>query len=73
MATTDDRAQAPFDALAYLDQASPLAGVPVPPGYRQRVARNLLLIAQMADLVMSFPLALTEEPAPVFVPAEPER
>ena len=41
--------------------------------YREGVARNLVLIAGMADLVMTFPLALTDEPAPVFVPAEPER
>ena len=73
MAATDDRVQAPFDAMANLEQASALVGVAVPSDYRQGVARNLALIAQMADLVMGFPLAPTDEPAPVFVPAEPGR
>ena len=71
MPGSDDRAL--FDPEAYLDQACRFAGVRVPEACREGVARNLVLIAGMAELVMSFPLALTDEPAPVFVPAEPER
>ena len=62
-----------LDPEAYLEQASPLVGIPIDAAYREGVVRNLALIARMAELVMSFPLAPTDEPAPVFVPAEPER
>ena len=71
MPASDERT--PFDPEVYLEQASRLAGVPVPAAYREGVARNLLLIAGMAELVMSFSLPPTEEPAPVFLPAGPER
>jgi len=72
MPAKDDQAETRFDPDAYLEQASRFAGVPVASAYRQGVARNLVLIAQMADLVTTFPLALADEPAPVFVAAEPE-
>ena len=73
MPGTDEQTPTQFDPEAYLEQASRLVGLPVDLAYREGVARNLVLIARMADLVMTFPLALTDEPAPVFVPAEPER
>ena len=44
-----------------------------PTAYRPGVAANIALIARMADLVMGLPLATADEPAPVFVPAEPAR
>jgi Protein of unknown function (DUF4089) len=60
----------PFDAEAYLDQASRLLGLHVPTEYRRSVATNIVLLAQMAELVMGLPLATTDEPAPVFLPGE---
>ena len=62
-----------FDAEVYVDQASRLVGLPIAPEHRPGVVRNIALIARMASLVTSFPLPPTEEPAPVFVPAEPLR
>jgi hypothetical protein len=63
----------PFDAEAYVEQASRLVGLTIAPPYRPGVERNMALIARMAGLVMSFPLDPAEEPAPVFVPAEAPR
>ena len=67
------RAASPFDPDAYVEQASRLVGLPVADEHRPGVARNMALIARMAALVTSFPLEPSVEPAPVFVPAEPER
>ena len=63
----------PFDADAYVEQASRLVGLEVAEAFRPGVAANIALIARMADLVMGLPLATADEPAPVFVPAEPAR
>jgi hypothetical protein len=63
----------PFDAEAYVEQASRLVGLTIAPPYRPGVERNMALIARMAGLVMSSPLDPAEEPAPVFVPAEAPR
>ena len=60
--------QPPFDADAYVEQASRLVGLPIAPEYRPGVAANIGLIARMADLVMGLPMAVEDEPAPVFEP-----
>ena len=58
----------PFDADAYVEQASRLVGLTIAPEHRPGVAGNMALIARMADLVMGLPLAVEDEPAPVFEP-----
>lgn len=57
-----------FDAEAYIDAASRLIGLPIDRAHRAGVLLNLERIAQMAALVMDFPLPEECEPAPVFTP-----
>ena len=57
-----------FDADAYVDAAAALIGLPIDPAHRPGVVLNLERIAQMAALVMDFPLPDETEPAPVFRP-----
>lgn len=59
-----------FDAEAYADQASLLLGIDLDPALRPGVVANIALIRRMAGLVMGLPLAVEDEPAPVFRPAE---
>ncbi len=54
------------DAEAYVDSAAALIGLPIDPEHRPGVVANLQRIAQMAALVMAFPLLDEAEPAPVF-------
>ena len=61
-------ADQPFDAAAYVDAAAALLGIAIDPAYRPGVVLNLERIAQMASLVMDFPLPDEAEPAPVFRP-----
>jgi hypothetical protein len=56
-----------FDAAAYVDAAAALIGLPLDPAHRAGVILNMQRIAEMAALVMSFPLPDGVEPAPVFV------
>jgi hypothetical protein len=58
----------PFDAEAYVDAAARLIGLPIEPAHRPGVVLNFERIAQMAALVMEFPLPEETEPAPVFEP-----
>jgi hypothetical protein len=57
-----------FDAEAYVDAAARLVGLKLDPAYRPGVVLNLERVAQMAVLVMEFPLPDDTEPAPVFTP-----
>lgn len=57
-----------FDAEAYVAQASRLVGMAIAPEHHPGVVENMAILAQVADLVMSFPLPETVEPAPVFDP-----
>ena len=61
-------ADQPFDAEAYVDAAAALIGLTIDPAHRPGVVANLERIAQMAALVMEFPLPDEAEPAPVFRP-----
>jgi hypothetical protein len=61
-------AEQSFDAEAYVDGAATLIGLPIAPAYRPGVIVNLDRLAQMAALVMEFPLPDGVEPAPVFRP-----
>jgi putative aminopeptidase FrvX len=61
-------ADRPFDAGAYVDMAAALIGLPIDAAHRPGVIVNIERIAQMAALVMAFPLADEVEPAPVFRP-----
>lgn len=63
-----DPAAPSFDAEAYVDQSSQLLGITLDPACRPGVVANIVLIRRMADLVMG--LAVADEPAPVFQPAE---
>ena len=58
----------PFDAEAYVDQASRLLGINLDPAFRPGVVANIALIRHMAELVTGLPLAVEDEPAPVFHP-----
>lgn len=57
-----------FDPETYVDGAAALIGLPIDPTHRAGVVLNLERIAQMAALVMEFPLPDDVEPAPVFEP-----
>ena len=61
-------ADRPFDAEAYVDAAAALIGLPIDPEHRPGVVLNLARIAQMAALVLEYPLPDEAEPAPVFRP-----
>jgi len=61
-------ADRPFDVETYVDAAAALVGLPLDPAHRPGVILNLQRIAEMAALVMSFPLPDDIEPAPVFLP-----
>ena len=52
----------------YVDAAAVLIGLSLDPAHRPGVLLNLQRIAEMARLVMEFPLPDTCEPAPVFRP-----
>jgi hypothetical protein len=57
-----------FDAEAYVDAAAALIGLSIDPAHRAGVVLNLERIAEMAAMVMEFPLPDETEPAPVFEP-----
>ncbi len=57
-----------FDAAIYVDAAAALIGLPLDPAHRPGVILNIERIAEMAALVMAFPLPDETEPAPVFLP-----
>ncbi len=57
-----------FDAEAYVDAAAALIELPIAAEHRTGVIVNLERIAQMAALVMAFPLPDDAEPAPVYRP-----
>jgi hypothetical protein len=61
-------ADPPFDAAAYVDAVALLVGLSLDPAHRPGVILNLERIAEMAGLVMAFPLPDDTEPAPVFRP-----
>jgi len=56
----------PFDAESHVDAAAALIGLPLDPSHRPGVILNIERIAEMAALVMAFPLSEETEPAPVF-------
>ena len=58
----------PFEPEVYVDAAAALIGLPIDPVHRPGVVVNLERLAQMAALVMEFPLPDEAEPAPVFLP-----
>jgi hypothetical protein len=58
----------PIDIEAYVEAAAQLVGLPLDPAHRPGVVLNLGRIAQMAALVMEFPLSEETEPAPVYEP-----
>lgn len=57
-----------FDAETYVDAAAALIGLPLDSAHRPGVVLNVQRIAEMAALVMAFPLPEETEPAPVFRP-----
>jgi Protein of unknown function (DUF4089) len=61
-------ADRPFDPDAYVVSAAALIGLPLNPAHRPGVVLNIERIAEMAALVMTFPLPEETEPAPVFRP-----
>lgn len=61
-------AEQSFDARAYVEAAAQLVGLSFDPAYLPGVILNVERIAQMAGLVMDFPLPDDVEPAPVFTP-----
>jgi hypothetical protein len=56
------------DIEVYVDAAAALIGLPLDPAHRPGVILNMQRIAEMAGLVMAFPLPEETEPAPVFRP-----
>ena len=64
----EELADRPSDIEIYVDAAAVLIGLPLDPAHRPGVILNMQRIADMAGLVMAFPLSEETEPAPVFVP-----
>lgn len=58
----------PFDAEAHVVHMAPAMGLAIEPAWRAAVVGHVAATARVAALVQDFPLAETEEPAPVFVP-----
>jgi hypothetical protein len=61
-------ADCPLDVETYVDAAVALIELPLDPAHRPGVILNMQRIAEMAALVMAFPLSDDVEPAPVFRP-----
>ena len=61
-------AEKSFDVRAYVEAAAQLVGLSLDPAYLPGVILNVERIAQMAGLVMDFPLPDDTEPAPIFTP-----
>lgn len=57
-----------FDAVAYVDQAAALIGLPIPDEYHQSIVENFERIQTVAQLFLEFPLPEDTEVAPVFEP-----
>jgi hypothetical protein len=57
-----------FDTEAYVDAAAALIGLPIDPAHRLGVIVNFERLAQMAALVIEFPLPDEAEAAPAFRP-----
>ena len=58
----------PFDPETFIDAAAQLLELPLDPAHRPGVVLNLRRLADLAELVMSFPLPDDAEPAPIFTP-----
>ncbi len=56
----------PFDADAYVTTAAAMIGLEIDPQHRPGVVLNVERIAQMAALVMEFPLPDDIEAAPIY-------
>ena len=57
-----------FDAATYVDQASALAGLSLPPSLRSGVIANFEHLLKIAQPVVEFPLPETVESAATFRP-----
>jgi hypothetical protein len=57
-----------FVTPSYMDVASALVGIPIPPPNREQVQLNLERIASIAKPLLDTPIDDSIEPAPVFVP-----
>ena len=57
-----------FDAEAFVAAAAPALGLDLDAAHRPGVVANMARIAGLAQLVVEFPLAEADEPAPVFTP-----
>ncbi|QEN90868.1 DUF4089 domain-containing protein [Labrys sp. KNU-23] len=55
-----------FDAQAVIDAMAPMIGIEVDPDFREGVAANLKLTAELAQLVLSFAAEDGNQPAAVF-------
>jgi hypothetical protein len=58
----------PIDAASFVEAASALVDLPINDTYRDGVVAAFTGIITLADLVTSFPLEPSLEPAPVFQP-----
>ncbi len=61
----------PEAIAAYVDAAAAALELPLAAPHRPGVLKYFALVASMADEVNACPLALTDEPAPIFVPVSP--
>ena len=59
-------------AEAYVDAAAAALGLPIGAQHRPGTVHYFELAAAMAELVLSLPLDIDDEPAPVFVPIAPD-
>jgi hypothetical protein len=57
-----------FDPVRYVEEAAALLDLPLAADHKPGVVANMVRLAAMAELVMSFPLDEATEAAPVFRP-----
>lgn len=57
-----------LDPDAWIDATAPALGLAIDPAWRPGVAANLARMAELAELVIAFPLADDEDAAPVYRP-----
>jgi hypothetical protein len=58
----------PIDPARFVEAAAPLVDLTINEGYREGVVAAFAGIVVLAEVVMSFPLEPSLEPAPVFQP-----
>jgi hypothetical protein len=66
MSATSPSSASPWHS--YVEHTAALLGLKIPPEIQPGVTENFERLVAIAEPVMNFDLAVTDEPAPVFIP-----